>query len=144
MSPATLVAEPFFVQRIRQELQLLAKRGFHAELHQANSAYFVLYPAVETDGASRGLPSTVDVLVPVPAGYPASYIDMPALETTSRLVPHVVGGSNPQSEVVVNGRQWKVLSYHPYLNGGGPPWNPAQHGFHDYYTHLYTWLHRLL
>lgn len=139
-----MVDEPGYILRIQDELRKLTERS-NIEVHLIQQGgYYVLYKGMETSGGAKGLPTLTDVLVPVPSGYPASQIDMPALPADSPLIPHVVGGSNPQQTLHVNGQQWRVLSYHPYANGGGPPWNPMQHGFHDYYTHIHTWLHRLL
>lgn len=128
-------------QRILQEIRWLSDRNITAEYLDEGPGY-VIYYNLETSGYN-GLPKNTDVLVPVPGGYPSQQIDMPALPSESPLVPKVVGGSNPQGTVSVNGRSWVILSYHPYANGGGPPWSPIDHGFHDYYTHLFTWLHRL-
>lgn len=137
--------EPEFVPRIKSELsRLMTGSGIVATLLKEGSNYFVKYSAVPTSGKAVGLPELVDVLVPVPGGYATAQIDMPALPIDSSLIPHVVGGSNPQAVVTADDREWRVLSYHPYANGGGPPWNPAKHGFHDYYNHIYTWLHRLI
>jgi hypothetical protein len=130
------------VQRILQEIRWLSERSNIIAEYVDEGIGYVLYYSIETSGTNN-LPKTTDVLVPVPNGYPAQQIDMPALPVDSPLVPRVVGGANPQSTVVVKGRTWVILSYHPYANGGGPPWNPTMHGFHDYYNHIFTWLHRL-
>jgi len=122
----------------------MAGSAIVATLVKQGSNYFVKYHSVPTNGKALGLPETVDVLVPVPDGYATSPIDMPALPVDSPLITRVVGGSNPQGIVEADGRQWRILSYHPYANGGGPPWNPGKHGFHDYFHHIYIWLHRLI
>lgn len=137
--------EPKFIPRIQDELRRLIEGSeIAATLLKDGSCYFIKYHAVPTSGAKLGLPGATDVLVPVPDSYPTANIDMPALPLGSPLIPHVVGGSNPQGLRNVDGCNWQVLSYHPYANGGGPPWNPMIHGFHDYYNHVYTWLHRLI
>lgn len=133
--------EPIHIQRIRAELQLLSEKGIQAELVRGNQD-FVLYRSIETSGKALILPERTDVLVPVPAGYPASMIDMPALPKDSPLITRVIG-SNIQGEHLVNGILWGLCSYHPYNGGGGPPWNPMMHGFHDYYNHIYFWLNKL-
>jgi hypothetical protein len=134
--------EPQYIQRIRQELQILKDKGdFEVEIMQEGDHYYVLYKDVKTGGSKKGLPVTTNVLVPVPQGYPSSLIDMPALPSNSPLIGHVAGAV--QQHLNVGGIQWSVLSYHPYTNGGGPPWNPLKHGFHDYYNHVFTWLHNL-
>lgn len=137
------ISYPHFL-RVQDELRRLMDRSSIQATLIAEGSGYVLYHSLETSGAAKGLPSTTDVLVPIPNGYPSSQIDMPALPDDSPLIPFVVGGSNPQGTITVNGRTWKILSYHPYNGGGGPPWNFMTHGFHDYYNHLYTWLHRLL
>ena len=137
--------EPKFIPRIQDELRgLMEGSKIAATLIKEGSCYYVKYHGVATSGKSRGLPETIDVLVPVPDAYPTANIDMPALPADSPIIPHVVGGSNPQGIRTAEKRNWQVLSYHPYANGGGPPWNPMVHGFHDYYNHVYTWLHRLI
>jgi hypothetical protein len=134
-----------FVPRIANELsRLMTGSAIVATLIKEGGNYYVKYKAVPTSGKSVGLPETVDVLVPVPSGYATAAIDMPALPMDSNLIPHVVGGNNPQGVINVDSQQWQILSYHPYANGGGPPWNPGLHGFHDYYNHIYIWLHRLI
>ena len=121
----------------------MERSNIQATLITEGSGY-VLYRSIEVNGTVKGLLNQTDILVPIPNGYPSSQIDMPALPSDSPLIPFVVGGSNPQGTITVDGRTWTILSYHPYNGGGGPPWNFMIHGFHDYYNHLYTWLHRLL
>ncbi len=131
-------------KRVRQELQTLQSAGaIKAELITENDLDFVVYYNLETSGGPKNLPAFTDVAVSVPAGYPTSQIDMPALELNSPLAPFVIGGSNPQTTVLVKGRQWRFLSFHPYNGQGAPNWNPNKHGFHDYYQHLYTWLNKI-
>jgi hypothetical protein len=137
-------SQPQYIQRIQTELRwILEKSGVAARLITGNNQYFVFYPSLKTSGEKVGLPASVDVLVPVPSGYPASPIDMPCLPSDSVLIPHVVGGSNPQATFKIEDRDWKMLSYHPYNGGGGATWDSMHHGFHDYYHHLYTWLNNL-
>lgn len=132
------------LQRIVLELRkLFADGGIKAELITESEQNYVLFQQLETSGGAKGLPTTTDVLVGVPPGYPASPIDMPALPLNSPLSPHVVGGSNPQHTVIVRGEQWRFLSFHPYGGAGAPVWTPSKHGFHDYYQHLYTWLQKI-
>lgn len=137
--------EPKFIPRIKDELRRLMEGSkIAATLIKEGSCYYVKYHAVPTSGKNHGLPETTDVLVPVPESYPTAYIDMPALPEESPLIQHVVGGGNPQGIKKADGKNWQVLSHHPYINGGGPPWNPMVHGFHDYYNHVFTWLHHLI
>jgi hypothetical protein len=137
------ITQPHYL-RVQDELRRLMERSNIQTSLIAEGTGYVLYHSIETSGAQKGLPSNTSVLVPIPDGYPSAQIDMPALPSDSPLIPFVVGGSNPQATISIDGVTWKTLSYHPYNGGGGPPWNFMVHGFHDYYTHLYTWLHRLL
>jgi hypothetical protein len=131
-------------QRICMELiKLKEAGGINAELVTEENHDYVIFHDLETSGGAKGLPIVTDVLVAVPAGFPASQIDMPALLFNSPLIPFVVGGSNPQNTVTVRGNKWRFLSFHPYSGQGAPNWNPNKHGFHDYYQHLYTWLNRI-
>jgi hypothetical protein len=82
----------------------------------------------------------MDVLVPVPDGYPASHIDGAALPTGNDLLPRLAGGTNSQGTFSADGHQWTLASYHPHQNGGGPPWDPTKHGFHTYLDHVVAWL----
>lgn len=137
--------EPLHIQRIRKEILWVNENtSVHAEYFKEGQTEYVLYEAVETSGKSKDLPESSDVLVLVPSGYPGAQIDMPALPLDSKLLSHVVGSTNPQTIVSAKGRQWRFVSFHPYSNGGGPPWNSSEHGFHDYYNQIYTWLHRLI
>jgi hypothetical protein len=129
-------------ERVERELKLLADGGQVAQL-VANGEALVLYRDVPTDGAKYGLPSTTDVVVPVPSGYPAAAIDLAGLPVGSLLLPRLKGGGNVQRTVLADGRQWQVASYHPHNGGGGPPWDQMKHGFHTYLDHLIAWLHRL-
>jgi hypothetical protein len=131
-------------QRVQIELDLLSKTGnIQAELVSEGEQDYVLFKDLETSGGLKELPVSTSVLVPVPAGYPSSPIDMPAIPSSSILIPHLVGGSNPQGFVSCLGQSWSLLSFHPYSGTGAPNWNPNKHGFHNYYQHLYTWLHKI-
>jgi hypothetical protein len=129
-------------ERIERELVVLKEGGQSAAL-VTGGRDAVLYRAVPTDGAAHGLPPESDVLVPVPHGYPAAPIDLAALPIGSPLLGRVRGGTNSQGIIEADGRQWQLASYHPHSNGGGPPWDQAQHGFHTYLDHLIAWLAKL-
>jgi len=129
-------------ERIRRELDWLREGELAAEFIAANRP-LVLYRRVPADGARLGLPAATDVVVPVPAGYPASPIDLAGLPSDSPFFPHVKGGTNTQGVVDVDGRQWRLVSYHPHSGGGGPPWDQTRHGFHTYFDHLVAWLYLL-
>jgi len=131
------------VERIERELALLKEGGQQAFLITAGSRPVVLYRGVPTGGASKGLPSVTDVVVPVPDGYPAGVIDLAGLPRTSALLPRLRGGPNNQGIVHAEGLEWQLASYHPHSNGGGPPFDPLAHGFHTYFDHLIAWLDRI-
>ncbi len=129
-------------ERIDREISLLMEGGQVATLIEG-SRLCVIYRAVPTSGARIGLSATTDVVVPVPAGYPGSMIDLAGLPVGSPFIPHVAGGPNSQGIVEVDGCQWQLASYHPHTNGGGPPWDQMRHGFHTYMDHLIAWLAKL-
>ena len=130
--------------RIDRELNLLREGGQEAELIflSANEAY-VLYRNVPATRTLHGLPSSTDIVVPVPSGYPAPPIDLAALPVDSPFLPLVKGGLNSQGIRSVCGRDWQLASYHPHQGGGGPPWDQMKHGFHTYFDHLISWLDRI-
>jgi hypothetical protein len=129
-------------ERIEREISLLKEGGQVAALVEGTRPC-VLYRAVPTAGARLGLPETTDVIVPVPAGYPATLIDLAGLPVGSPFLPRVAGGPNSQGVVELDGRQWQLASYHPHTNSGGPPWDQMRHGFHTYMDHLIAWLAKL-
>ena len=128
--------------RILRELAILGEGNQVAEL-VTNGRDFVIYRNVPTAGARLGLPEIADVIVPVPAGYPASAIDLAGLAVGSPLLPRTPGGQNNQGNVQAGGIHWQLASYHPHSNGGGPPWDQMRHGFHTYFDHVISWLGRL-
>ena len=135
---------PLYIQRIQKELLWVNENtNVKASYVKAGDKEYVLYEGIETSGLAKDLPEQTDVLALIPDGYPSSAIDMPALPVDSKLLSHVVGSSNLQNIVTVNGRDWRFLSFHPYANGGGPQWDSKELGFHDYYNQLYVWLHKL-
>lgn len=126
-------------ERIEHELTLLHEGGQVATLVTADRDY-VIYQGVPTSGQ----PTDTDVIVPVPSGYPGSMIDLAGLPAGSPLLPKVAGGTNPQGTVTTSdGRQWTLASYHPHQGGGGPNWDPMEHGFHTYLDHLLSWLAKI-
>lgn len=129
-------------ERIERELALLREGGLEVS-HIVGPRECVLFRAVPTAGAGQGLPKMTDVVVPVPAGYPAAMIDLAGLPLGSALLPHVRGGQNSQGVIEADGRQWQLASYHPHNGGGGPPWNQMEHGFHTYLGHVLSWLAHL-
>jgi hypothetical protein len=130
----------FWRERIVCELRALADGDQRAELTRSEDGRdVVIYYDVPTAGARLDLPGMVDVLVPVPYGYPAM-IDLAGLEAGSPLLPHLRGGTNLQGVITVGSRVFQLASYHPHSNGGGPPWDPSLHGFHTYFGEVLAWL----
>lgn len=129
-------------ERIDRELARLLEGGQRAEF-VAEGRPTILYRDVPTGGGRLGLPLVSDVVVPVPAGYPASLIDLAGLPVDSPFLRLVRGGTNNQGVLTVDGRTWQLASYHPHNGGGGAPWNQNKHGFDTYLDHLIAWLDRL-
>jgi hypothetical protein len=129
-------------ERVERELLILQEGGLVAEYFDGDRDT-VVYQGLPTAGAAKGLPAITDVIVPVPDGYPGALIDLAGLPIDSPLFAHVAGGQNSQGELTVDGRQWRLASYHPHNGGGGPAWDQTRHGFHTYVDHLISWLERL-
>lgn len=117
--------------RVETELSLLRESGQEVELNER----FVVYKKVPT---GRPEAPFTDVMVPIPAGYPAAMLDRAALPVSSPLMGRVPGQS--QEIIQVAGISWHMISYHPHAGGGGKPWNPQRHGFHTYLTEVLAWL----
>lgn len=128
--------------RIRRELAILAAGGQVAQ-YFSGERDVVVYRDVPVAGPGAGLPDHIDVVVPVPGGYPAAMIDLAGLPVGSPLLPRVAGGNNNQGVVAVDGQPFQLASYHPHNNGGGPPWDQTKHGFHTYFDHVLAWLAKL-
>ena len=144
--------------RVGVELARLVEGGqtatFHTGTVNGECRHFVVYHAVamparvaiasaSASPVEATTPATIDIIVPIPHGYPGAMIDLAGLPAESPLLSRLQGGGNVQGEVVTdNGRRWRLASYHPHQNGGGPPWNPMRHGFHTYFDHLLAWLGR--
>lgn len=129
-------------ERILRELTILQEGNQKVQLVSAGRDY-VLYRDIPTAGLRFSLPTSADVIVPVPNGYPAAPIDLAGLPAGSPLLGRVKGGQNNQGVVHADGRTWQLASYHPHNNGGGGPWDQMRHGFHTYIDHLLSWLERL-
>lgn len=130
-------------ERIERELSLLREGGQSADLIIRGDQGFVLYYKVPANGTLHGLPSSTDVIVPVPNGYPGAPIDLAGLPVGSPFLAFVKGGQNNQGIHSINDCQWQLASYHPHGGGGGPPWDQNKHGFHTYFDHLIAWLDRI-
>lgn len=124
--------------RLDRELDDLRAGGLAVTLVESPGA--VVYHGLRT---AAGAPvGATDVLVPVPGGYPGQMIDWAYLPQNSPLIGRVKG--SPQGHKLdALGKVWQQISYHPHNGGGGPPWNPALHGFHTYLGELVSWLRNI-
>lgn len=121
-----------FEDRIENEIHLLRESGQSVELVRSPSPY-VIYKNVRIRGNLK-----IDIIVPVPNGYPAAMIDRAGLPAGSPYINQVKG--SPQEIVQVAGSNWQLISYHPHAGGGGLPWDPMIHGFHTYLSEVLAWL----
>lgn len=122
-----------FRDRVESEIMILREATQSVEYHQTP------FPCVIYRGLSTGVRGEkVDVVVPVPNGYPSAMIDRAGLPNSSNLVGKVKG--SPQEIVQIAGVEWRMVSYHPHAGGGGDAWNPAAHGFHTYLSEVLAWL----
>ena len=131
-------------ERVESELKILAEGGCEALIAEArwqagNVGLVVIYRDLPTGGEKLGLPVKADVIVPVPAGYPAAAIDLAGLPADSPLLPRLRGGRNSQGILHVENMVWRLASYHPHGTHAGP-WNPSAHGFHTYWGEILSWL----
>lgn len=127
----------FEADRVQREIDQLCDSGQDVTLVREPQPV-VIYRALRTRPGYAI--ATTDVLVPVPGGYPGQFLDWAYLPDDSPLIGKVKG--SPQDpRISVDGRVWRQISYHPHGNGGGPPWNPARHGFHTYLGELLSWLY---
>lgn len=123
--------------RVERELALVREGGQSVTL-LVDPQSSVIYHALRT---RPGHPTAAtDVLVPVPGGYPGQMLDWAYLPDDSLLIGKVKGSAQ-DSRISAGGRVWRQISYHPHTNGGGPPWDPAKHGFHTYLGELLSWLY---
>lgn len=124
-----------YVDRIQNEVEKLMEGG--QEVKFLSSPYpCLIYKKVISP--NKTLLKHTDVLVPIPNGYPASMIDRLAVPEGSPLIGKCKGA--PQEVITVDGVQWRLISYHPYTNGGAGPWQPSNNGFHTYLGEILSWL----
>ncbi len=124
------------MSRMDREISELRDGGQQITLVPAPVNAVVYHNLVTRNGQNV---SVTDVLVPIPGGYPAQFIDLAFLPDDSPLIGKVKG--EPQGpRVVALGRTWRQISYHPHQGGGAPTWNPTVHGFHTYLGELLSWL----
>src|SRR6185369_6945738 len=88
----------------------------------------VIYRGLRTRPGSS--PATSDVLVVIPGAFPGAMLDGAYLPGDSPLIGRVEGQA--QGTLVADGRNWRLISYHPHNGGGAPPWDPSVHGLHTY------------
>jgi hypothetical protein len=124
--------------RIAREILRLTEGGGRADFVAAPVAA-VIYRDVPTRPEYGHLAKT-DVMVCVPSGYPGAPLDGAHLPEGSPLLGRVAG--SPQGIIVVEGRRWQLVSYHPHNGGGAVPWNKDRHGFHTYFDEILCWIHR--
>ncbi len=134
-------------KRIERELAQLGEGGQRAALvpsqRGGNNGMAVIYYDVPTAGECLGLPKTTEVIVPVPGGYPAGAIDLAWLPSGSPFLGKAVGDVNVHGGMTAEGREWRLVSYHPHNGGGAPPWDSMIYGFHTYFPELVSWLGQL-
>jgi len=126
------------LSRIDRELEKLRQGGRRVDFIPSPFPV-AIYKDVPTRPGYRHLEMT-DVLVAVPPGYPGRPLDGAYLPAGSPLLGRVAG--SPQGIVMVDGRQWQLVSYHPHNGGGAPPWNKDKHGLHTYFDEILVWIYR--
>jgi hypothetical protein len=132
------VAGGFEPGRVKRELKLLKEGGCRVDFIDRPFPA-VIYRGVPTRPNYPHIAAT-DVLVAVPGGYPAAFIDGAYLPQGSPLIGRVAG--SPQHAIQAESRVWLLISYHPHNGGGGPVWNKDRHGFHTYFDEILCWIHR--
>ena len=125
----------FQADRLARELELLRAGGASVTL-VTEPVGAVIYHDVPVRG---DFPiKTTDVLVKIPAGYPAGIIDNAFLPSDSPILTLTHG--SPQQVEVIAGRSWRQKSIHPHA-GAGIAWDKNRHGFHTYFSEVQNWLH---
>lgn len=124
-----------YVERVSQEAEVLNESG-QVTLVLTSEYPCLIYKDVLNPSGNHV--TKTDVMVPIPIGYPASMIDRVALPEGSPLIGKVKGA--PQEVVHIGGKAWRLISYHPYTNGGAGNWQPHLQGFHTYLSEVLSWL----
>lgn len=130
------VVAGFQPSRVERELAKLREGGAEVTLVTEPTAA-VVFHAVPTR-AGHPVRNT-DVLVKIPGGYPASFLDGAFLPEGSPLLGRVPGAV--QGAETIGGRQWRLISIHPY-QPNGTAWNKDSHGLHSYYDEVLSWLYK--
>lgn len=125
-----------FTNRVEHELALLRKNGVNVTLLTEPVAAVVYHAMPLKPGHPLG---SSDLLVKVPGGYPAAFIDCVYLPEGSPLQGRIPGGF--QGIETIGGRRWQLVSIHPYT-GNGTAWSKDRHGFHTYYDEMLSWLYK--
>ncbi|MDD5141786.1 MAG: E2/UBC family protein [Verrucomicrobiales bacterium] len=126
----------FQSSRIEHELAQLRENGVNVTL-LAEPVPAVVYIGMPV---KPGHPAgSSDVLVKVPGGYPATFIDCAYLPEGSPLQGRVPGAF--QGIETIGGRRWQHVSIHPYT-GNGAVWDKDRHGFHTYFDEMLSWLNK--
>ena len=126
----------FQSSRVEREIAILRENGVNVTL-LTEPVPAVVYVGIPTrPGHPAG---SSDVLVKVPGGYPAAFIDNAYLPEGSPLLGRLPGGV--QGPETFGGRVWRQISIHPY-SGNGAAWNKDRYGFHTYYDEMLSWLHK--
>ncbi len=124
----------FQPSRIDRELNQLRANGVKVTLIVDPAPAVIFHDVPTRLGCS---PPTSDVLVKVPGGYPATFLDNAFLPDGSSLQGRVPGGV--QHTETFGGRVWRQISIHPH-SGKAVVWNKDRHGFHTYYDEILSWL----
>ncbi|MCG3147667.1 MAG: hypothetical protein PCFJNLEI_01108 [Verrucomicrobiae bacterium] len=130
------VVAGFQATRVEREVTLLRDGGAGVTLLTSPVAA-VIYHDVPT---RNGLPvAKTDVLVKIPGGYPASFLDNAYLPAGSPLLGKVPGAV--QGTETLGAQSWRLISIHPH-HPKGTAWNKDRHGLHTYYDEILSWLNK--
>jgi len=132
----TNVNAGFHSTRIEHELAQLRENGVSVTFLSEPEPAVVYQGVPVKPGHPAG---SSDVLVKVPGGYPAAFIDYAYLPEGSPLHGRVPGAF--EHIETIGGRRWQRVSIHPYT-GNGAAWNKDRHGFHTYYDEMLSWLYK--
>jgi hypothetical protein len=127
------VSGGYAAERVKQDIAKFEEGGGKITLLPDIPA--VIYRDVPAHGGA----DVADVLVRIPANFPAQMLDGAHLVAGSPYL-HTALGQNNQGQITADGVNWVLKSYHPHNGGGGPPWDPNKHGIHTYYDELLNWL----
>jgi Prokaryotic E2 family E len=124
----------FQPERIQREIALLRDGGARVTLIEGPVPALIYHGMRVRPGSPIG---TTDVLVKIPPGYPAGFLDNAFLPANSPLLT-CTPGSAQQTETF-NGQAWTQKSVHPHAPNA-IPWDKDRHGLHTYYGEVQNWL----